>query len=151
MKFGPEEIRKAKKQLLSIKNRLEDIQIVRDNFEEFAQLATLEQSFVLKMSIVLDELIANVVRYAFQDDHDHLIYLEFVVTHSSFYLTIEDDGVPFDPFNQNPPDTGKSLEERDIGGLGIHIVKSLMDNYSYERLENNNVVMLEKHDVVRDN
>jgi sigma-B regulation protein RsbU (phosphoserine phosphatase) len=151
MKFGPDEIRKAKKQLLSIKNRLEDIQIVIDNFEEFAQLAKLEQPFVLKMSIVLDELLANVVRYAFEDDHDHLIYLEFVVTDSSFYMTLEDDGVPFDPFNQPPPDTGKGLEERDIGGLGIHIVKSLMDSYSYERLENNNVVKLEKHDVVRDN
>ena len=151
MKFGPEEIRRAKKQLLSIKNRLEDIQIVIDNFEEFAQLAKLEQPFVLKMSIVLDELLANVVRYAFEDDHDHLIYLEFVVTDSSFYMTIEDDGVPFDPFNQPPPDTAKGLEERDIGGLGIHIVKSLMDSYSYERLENNNVVKLEKHNVVRDN
>ena len=151
MKFGPDEIRRAKKQLLSIKNRLEDIQIVIENFEEFAQLAKLEQAFVLKMSIVLDELIANVIRYAFEDDHDHLIYLEFVVTDNSFYVAIEDDGVPFDPFNQNQPDTAKSLEERDIGGLGIHIVKSLMDSYRYERLENINVVKLEKHGVVKEN
>ena len=151
MKFGPEEIRRAKKQLLSIKNRLEDIQIVIENFDEFAQLTKLEQAFVLKMSIVLDELIANVIRYAFEDDHDHLIYLEFVVTDNSFFLTIEDDGVQFDPFNQTTPDTNKGLEEREIGGLGIHIVKSLMDSYSYERIENNNVVKLEKHDVVRDN
>ncbi len=151
MKFGPDEIRKAKKQLLSIKNRLEDIKIVIDNFEEFAKLANLEQAFVLKMNIVLDELLANVIRYAFEDNHDHLIYLEFAVTDSSFCMTLEDNGVPFDPFNQPPPDTNKGLEERDIGGLGIHIVKRLMDNYSYERLGNNNVVKLEKHDVVKEN
>lgn len=151
IKFGPEEIRKAKKQLLTIQNRLEDIQIVVEKFEEFAVLTKIEQSFILKMNIVLDELIANIVRYAFEDDHDHFIFLEFQVKNNSFFLTLKDDGVEFDPFNQNTPDTNMGLEEREIGGLGIHIVKSLMDKYIYERIENENVVRIEKYDVVNEN
>ena len=148
IQFGPDEIRKAKKELLPIQNRIEDIKIVIEKFEEFAINAKLEQAFILKMSIVLDELITNVIRYAFEDDHEHIIFLEFVVIDSSFYVAIEDDGVHFDPFNKTPPDTKKGLEDREIGGLGIHIVKNLMDSYSYQRIENINVVKLEKQNVL---
>ena len=147
IKFGPDEIRKAKKELLSIHNRIEDIEIVIVKFEEFANLAKVEQSFILKMSIVLDELITNVIRYAFEDDHTHMIYLEFIVTNKTFYTAIEDDGIPFNPFTQESPDTSLSLEDREIGGLGIHIVKSLMDSYEYIRIDNRNVLKLVKNNI----
>jgi len=149
IKFGPEEIRKAKKELLSIQNRIEDIQIVIEKFEEFGNLAKVNQSFILKMSIVLDELITNIIRYAFEDDKAHIIYLEFMVTDNTFYTAIEDDGVPFDPFTREAPDTSLNLEEREIGGLGIHLVKKLMDEYEYLRMEDRNIVKLVKKNVQR--
>ena len=60
---------------------------------------------------------------------------------------IEDDGIPFNPFTQESPDTSLSLEDREIGGLGIHIVKSLMDSYEYIRIDNRNVLKLVKNNI----
>ena len=58
--------------------------------------------------------------------------------------TIADDGRPFNPFESGPPDTELSLEERPIGGLGVHLVRNVMDRSSYERHGEKNVVILEK-------
>jgi anti-sigma regulatory factor (Ser/Thr protein kinase) len=147
MKFDPEEIRRAQKELLSIQNRIEDIQIVIEKFEQFAEKAKVNSALLMKINIVFDELMANIIRYAFEDDHDHIIYLEFVIKDQSLFIIIEDDGVAFDPFSQDPPDTSLTLEQREIGGLGIHLVKNLMDEYEYVRNEKRNVVKLVKHHV----
>jgi anti-sigma regulatory factor (Ser/Thr protein kinase) len=63
-------------------------------------------------------------------------------------VTITDDGPGFDPFGQAEPDTTLSVEEREIGGLGIHLVRKLMDEVSYERRDGKNVVVLVKQLVV---
>jgi anti-sigma regulatory factor (Ser/Thr protein kinase) len=60
-------------------------------------------------------------------------------------VILTDDGTPFDPFGQDAPDTTLSVDERSIGGLGIHLVRQLMDEVSYERREDHNVVVLVKH------
>jgi anti-sigma regulatory factor (Ser/Thr protein kinase) len=59
-------------------------------------------------------------------------------------LTIKDAGVPFNPFARETPDISLSIDEREIGGLGIHMVRGLVDEYSYQRQINNNVVTLVK-------
>jgi len=59
-------------------------------------------------------------------------------------LTISDNGPPFDPFARAAPDTTLSIEERQIGGLGIHLVRQMMDEVSYERREGRNVTILTK-------
>ncbi len=60
-------------------------------------------------------------------------------------MTIADDGVPFNPLGAEAPDIDASLEEREIGGLGIHLVRSLMDDVSYQRRIGKNVMTLVKH------
>ena len=63
-------------------------------------------------------------------------------------IIISDDAIPFNPFRDDPPDTTKlSIEDRSIGGLGIHIVKNLMDEYEYKRNVNNNIITLIKHNI----
>ena len=59
-------------------------------------------------------------------------------------MTITDDGKPFNPFENQEPDTALSVEERPRGGLGVHLVRNVMDRVSYERHGENNVVVLEK-------
>ena len=60
-------------------------------------------------------------------------------------VTIADDGIPFNPFSGAPPDTSLSLEERELGGLGIHVVSKVMDEVSYNRRTDRNVVILVKY------
>ena len=59
-------------------------------------------------------------------------------------VTITDDGIPFDPFSVKTPDTDLSIDEREIGGLGIHLVRNMMDKVSYQRKDNKNIVNLIK-------
>ncbi len=60
-------------------------------------------------------------------------------------MTVADDGKPFNPFLLAAPDTGQSVEEREVGGLGVHLVRNVMDEVSYHRRTDRNVVILIKH------
>ena len=97
-----------------------------------------------KVSIVLDELLNNVVTYAFKDDEEHIIDVNFVLTGNRLVITIHDDGVPFNPFELDPPNISLSLDERAVGGLGIFMVRQMMDEYLYTRQIGKNVVRLVK-------
>ena len=84
------------------------------------------------------------VNYAFQDDEEHVIDLNFVLSGNRLVITIHDDGVPFNPFELDPPNISLSLDERAIGGLGIFLVRQMMDEYLYTRHIGKNVVRLVK-------
>jgi anti-sigma regulatory factor (Ser/Thr protein kinase) len=63
---------------------------------------------------------------------------------SRLVLMVEDDGIPFNPFHVEEPDVGLTVEERGIGGLGIHLVRETMDEHHYQRRANKNIVILVK-------
>ena len=89
-------------------------------------------------------MLVNIISYGYPDGEEHLIDLHVVAGEDELVITLSDDGIPFDPFNREEPDTGLSVEERPIGGLGVHLVKNLMDNCHYERRGEHNVVQLSK-------
>ena len=97
-----------------------------------------------QVSMILDELLNNVVNYAYRDDEEHIIEVEFVLSVNRLVVTVRDDGVPFNPFALDPPNIAKSLDESEIGGLGIFLVRSVMDEYMYNRHIGRNVVTLVK-------
>ena len=89
---------------------------------------------ISKLNLVLDELITNVISYGYRDDERHEIRITVNERDGLVTTTIEDDGMPFDPFKEAPaPDLDAKLEERRIGGLGVHIAKSFTDEVAYER------------------
>ena len=96
----------------------------------------------MKINVVLDDLLANVVSYAFPDGGQHEILIRAEKSTHRLQLMIEDGGLPFDPFGQPEVDTSQALEEREIGGLGIHLVKNVMDEASYQRNGDRNLVTL---------
>ena len=96
------------------------------------------------MSMVMDDLLNNVISYAYPQGGDHVIVVDMTLKESRLVLMIEDDGIPFDPFHAEEPDVGLSVEERGIGGLGIHLVRETMDEYHYQRRANKNIVILVK-------
>jgi anti-sigma regulatory factor (Ser/Thr protein kinase) len=95
-----------------------------------------------KMCIVFDELLNNIISYGFSDDEDHQINIDISVTAEQLLVTVADDGVPFNPFDRVGPDISLSIEERDIGGLGVLLVTKLMDQTHYQRQRDRNVVTL---------
>jgi anti-sigma regulatory factor (Ser/Thr protein kinase) len=129
---------------LKIPNQMSEIAVVEKRFQEFAETNAILDSDRQMLSVVLDELLNNVIRYAYPEGGDHLIDVDLSLHESRLVLVIEDDGIPFNPFAAATPDTGLALEERKIGGLGIHLVRKTMDECLYQRRANRNVVILVK-------
>ena len=94
--------------------------------------------------LVLDELLNNIISYAYEDDAEHIIDLNISLSEGRLAITLTDDGRAFNPFQREAPDTTLSVEDRPIGGLGVHLVTKLMDLHSYERRGEKNCVSLEK-------
>ncbi len=102
---------------------------------------------IQKFNIAFDELLNNIISYSYNDEDEHLIDIDIELIDERLIITISDDGIPFNPFIIGPPDTTLSVEDRYIGGLGIHIVKNLMDEYDYKRHVNNNIITLIKYNI----
>lgn len=129
---------------MKIKNQLDQLGVVEDEFFEFAMNNEIPAGDRQKVSIVLDELLNNVVNYAYDDEELHEIEVEVELSGKRLVITIEDDGVPFNPFGREKPDTSSKIDDREIGGLGIHLVRSVMDEYDYQRHIDKNLVRLVK-------
>jgi sigma-B regulation protein RsbU (phosphoserine phosphatase) len=129
---------------LEIKNQIAEMVVVEEEFETFAHKHNIPDEVRQKVSVVLDELLNNVISYAYRDEEEHIIEVQFVLTGNRLVTTIRDDGSPFNPFGLEPPEINLAIEERQIGGLGIHLVRSMMDEYMYHRQIGKNVVTLAK-------
>ncbi len=99
---------------------------------------------VYAANLALEELITNILKYGYDDAGEHRITVDLCVADGRFALTLADDGHPFDPFAQAAPDTSLPLEERPIGGLGIHFVRNLLDECRYEWRDGKNLVTVSK-------
>ena len=129
---------------ITIKNRLSDIALVQTALKQFADVRGISSHDVMKVNLIVDELISNIVSYAYQDDGEHDIEIELGLADNRLSLVITDDGVPFDPSAKDSPDTAAPLEARPLGGLGIHLVKKIADDLSYQRRAGKNVVTVVK-------
>jgi len=117
-------------------------------FAEFARTYALPEAVRRSLNIALDELLANELSHGMRGGDAGPVTVEVELDQERLTATITDDGPPFDPFRQAAPDTTLSVDERPIGGLGIHLVRELMDEVSYERRDGHNVVVLVKQLVV---
>jgi anti-sigma regulatory factor (Ser/Thr protein kinase) len=113
-------------------------------FAGFAETHALPEAVRRSISVALDELLANVLSHGLAGREAGLVTVEVELNQERLTVTLTDDGPPFDPFDQAVPDTTLSVEERPIGGLGIHLVRQLVDEASYHRRDGCNVVVLVK-------
>jgi anti-sigma regulatory factor (Ser/Thr protein kinase) len=100
-------------------------------------------ALVASLNLAIEEAATNVVLYAYQEGTG-LIDIDALVTPHYLQFVITDNGVPFDPTQQEDADITLSAEERPIGGLGIFLVRQIMDSVKYERVDNKNVLTLRK-------
>ena len=125
-----------------IPNHLDALPIVEERLEEFAGVHGIQTELTTRLKVIFDELLSNVVSYGYDDDARHNIEIRLMLQAARLVVTVADDGVAFDPLTTPPPDTEASLDHRQIGGLGIHLVRNLVDEAHYERRHDQNVLTL---------
>jgi anti-sigma regulatory factor (Ser/Thr protein kinase) len=111
---------------------------------EFSQANKLSPKITNPTRMAFDELLANIISYAYVDGTHHEIGIKVSLVNDSVVIVITDDGLPFNPFTREDPDTDLSVEDRGIGELGIHLVKNVMDEVYYKRHIDRNVITLVK-------
>lgn len=131
----------------TIHNRHEEFERIVDAIDRFAIEHRLAADVVSDVQLALDEVLTNIVDYGYTDDAKHEIHVGLSIDEGEGVLeaTIEDDGVPFNPLETAPPDTSARLQARRIGGVGLHFVKNLMDEVSYDRVGDRNRLVLKKN------
>jgi len=94
--------------------------------------------------LALDELLTNVVKYGYDDDLEHAIAFEFLASPDQFEIRVVDDGREFNPVDFTATGLDASLEDRNIGGLGLHLLRSMSDRFTYQRRDGRNHMSLVK-------
>lgn len=130
---------------VSISNRLDEISTVISQFESFAAEHELADRLRRSMKLVFDEMLSNTMSYAFPEGGDYSIEVVATLFANRLEVRFVDDGVSFDPLTQPAPDTDLAIEDRDIGGLGIHLALRMMDETRYRRRANLNEITLIKY------
>ena len=111
---------------------------------EFACRAGLSDEVKNAFDLSLVEWTTNIISYAYDDEREHWITVRFLAGDREARVEVEDDGLEFNPLKQPPVDTSAPLETRLIGGLGIHMMRQLMDAVAYRRAHGRNILTLTK-------
>jgi anti-sigma regulatory factor (Ser/Thr protein kinase) len=121
---------------------------------EIARLAQAVEAFVddhgvppdaaSALSLALEELVANAIGHGYGEGADGAVEVCLALDGSELVATVEDSAPPFDPFALPTPDTDAALEDREVGGLGVHLVRTLMDEARYDRTPTGNRITLIK-------
>lgn len=127
---------------------LENLDVVLEQVENMLREVTCPTKIAMQIALSLEELYVNVANYAYPNSIggcDFVLHAEKNADNRG-YIDIEmrDEGIPFDPLAKEDPDITLSAEERKIGGLGIFMAKQIMDEISYQREDNFNVMKMKK-------
>jgi serine/threonine-protein kinase RsbW len=127
-----------------LKNYLSELKALHQHLNNWGGDIGLPADSILRINICLDELFTNIVSYGFDDDLEHIII--FTLSGKNLVtITIEDNGILFNPLEKIDPNFPDNVESANIGGLGIHIIRKLMDNVSYERKQGKNKLTMRKN------
>ena len=125
-----------------IRNHLSELDRVDATVERFGERTGLPAETLSRLRIVCDEVLSNVIAYAFPDNGEHDVEVRLAMVGRRLVVRVSDDGIPFDPLTVAPPDLNAPLAQRQLGGLGIHLVRSLFEEVTYERRADRNVLTL---------
>ena len=130
---------------LTITATVENIETVTDFVNEQLEALDCPMKAQMQIDIAIDELFGNIAHYAYKPDvGDATVRVEVIEDPLAVVITFIDKGVPYDPLAKADPNTTLSAEEREIGGLGIFMVKKTMDDITYEYKDGQNILMIKK-------
>ena len=144
MEFRFSEAAASSPSLLTLRNNLEELTRLLRFTEEFSTLHGIARDDLIDVDVILEEMVTNVFKYGGIPLDAEACLIKMSLSGAFMKIVIEDKGKPFDPLLLPEVDTAKGIEDRPIGGLGIHFVKKLTDTQHYEYRDGKNVLTLSK-------
>jgi anti-sigma regulatory factor (Ser/Thr protein kinase) len=131
---------------LTVEAKIENIEAVTDFVNEQLEALDCPMKAQMQIDIAIDELFGNIAHYAYNPEIGKAtVRVEVIEDPLAVTITFIDNGVPYDPLAKADPDTTLSAEEREIGGLGIYMVKKSMDDITYEYKDGQNILAIKKN------
>ena len=132
------------KKSIVLENDTQEVPRLNVFVEDVCQAVGFDETVTMEVKVAVEEAVVNVMKYAYPPGQNGDVSIEAASNDMRLKITIVDSGKPFDPTVQGEVDTTLSAKERNIGGLGIHIMRQNMDSINYERMDNLNVLTLRK-------
>lgn len=130
---------------ITVEAATDNLQQVIDFATELLEMHDCPMKAVMQMELVIEEIFVNVSSYAYEPETgDVTICVEFAENPSAVEITFIDGGKPYNPLEKDDPDTTLGIDEREIGGLGIFLVKKNVDDISYEYADGKNILRVKK-------
>jgi anti-sigma regulatory factor (Ser/Thr protein kinase) len=125
-------------------NEISEVSKLNDFIEEIGREFAIAPDGLFNLKLVLEEAVVNVINYAYPKEEHEFIYLSASMHEGSIVLVLTDTGKAFDPTAAPEADITLSADERQIGGLGIFLIRQIMNEVKYERIDGKNILTLEK-------
>ncbi len=126
-------------------NQLSELEKLAGNLEAFGEQEDVNLAVIHAFNLCLDEILTNIISYGFDDKDEHVVTLDITREGDVICAVMEDPGKEFNPLTDaKEPDLDASIEEREIGGLGIFFLKQMMDELEYERVGDHNRLTMKK-------
>jgi sigma-B regulation protein RsbU (phosphoserine phosphatase) len=129
---------------ITLTNDIQQVPQLADFVDMVCEEVGMDMAIAIQMNLAMEEAVVNVMDYAYPAGTVGDVTIEAESDDDQLQFTIIDSGTPFDPTAKEEVDTTLSAEERPIGGLGIHLVRQLMDSINYERIDEKNILTLRK-------
>lgn len=133
-----------KERRISLTNDVQEVPKLAAFMDEVCESLELDPMVTMQLNLALEEAVVNVIDYAYPEGEKGEVDVDVKVAGDSLVFVVSDSGIPFDPTAKPEVDTTLSAEERRIGGLGIHLVRNIMDDVQYERVGDRNVLTVSK-------
>ena len=131
-----------RKFVCNLSNRMTELDRLTQFIEESGEKLCLPAKCMFEINLALEEVFSNIVNYAFTDGKAHTVKVVINAGKSKLSLSVEDDGRPFNPLTATPPRLNADLEDCNVGGIGIHLIRRLMDDVRYTRRSDRNELTL---------
>lgn len=130
---------------VELTNRVSELQRLENALQTFAADHHLPDDVVNALRLALEEVVVNVIHHGYDAEGAHAIRVRFELTEHQCTVVVEDDARPYDPLSRPAPDLEADIEDRPIGGLGIFLVRELMDVVEYRREREQNILVMKKN------
>lgn len=129
--------------MIKYKANSENLHFFLEYSTQFAKDVGLKETDLLRIELAVEEAIVNIMNYSFPQKNGE-ISMDCKLHNNSIIIEISDNGIPFNPLSQIDPDITLPIEEREVGGLGIFLIKNIMNDVTYHHENNCNVLTLIK-------